>query len=140
MKTRTVINKVTALTEAEKPAVSLVSARVGGETTSRRRPRRDLVKNRTVVREQMLYAANFYIEVLDRMLFSPVDFKAERGLLEPAPDDREAMRLSPEVHGKFNALRQQLLDFVRNAPLMRGPADRQSLQLVAKEAREEGRA
>jgi hypothetical protein len=126
--------------EAKKASLTLVSAHVGGATTPRRRPRRDLVKNRTAVRDRMLYAADFYISVLEGTLFRPVDHNAKRGLLEPAPDDRKAMRLSPEALGEFNALRQQLMDFVRNASIVRGPSDRQSLQLVAKEACKEGRA
>jgi hypothetical protein len=119
--------------EAKKASMSLISAHVGGATPPRCRAHRDLVKNRIAVRESMLRSAEVHIDVLAGTLFAPVDYWAERGFLETPPEDRQALRLSPEVKVEFNALCQQLLDFVRNAPLMRGPADRQSLQLVGKE-------
>lgn len=118
---------------AKNASMSLVSARVGRATPPRRRARRDLVKNRIAVREKMLRSADLHMDVLEGTLFVPVDYEAERGFLEPPPEDQMALRLSPEVRAEFNALRQQLMDFVRNAALVRGPADRQSLQLVAKE-------
>jgi hypothetical protein len=119
--------------EEKKASMSLVPAHVDGATPPRRRARRDLVKKRIAVREGMLRSAELLVDALTGTLFAPVDYWAERGFLESPPEDLKALRLPPEVRPEFNALCQQLVDFVRNAPLMRGPADRQSLQLMTKE-------
>ena len=94
-------------------------------------PRHDLQAARAKRRESMVYQVDLLFDAMADLLLRPVDSNAPRGIFDPAPEDPKEYRLHPEAEAEVNELRRQMVDLVRRASMIRGPAARQSLRVIS---------
>lgn len=121
------------------PMLAVVQAGTGKHSPAKRRPRRDLQTNRSETRESMLYQVNMCFDMMTDKLFYPTkrypdvplsDVSDLDDFLRPPSPDNVAMRLHASVQAEVNELRRQMVNLVRRASMVRGPAARQALRVI----------